>query len=354
MNTSKVAEIHSAALPGADVPVHSLANPMHEECWEWAKLRKMTLKQMDKFMALVPLVLRDEDLTSVNGIRITCRRLEQILELVYAKPRPRHIKRLRRRLKLCRQTLGTLRNCEAMLAWAERSIAGNDPYMEAWRGLREYLCSRRRPTAQQSLEKLGRVNVALPYLRIKRDLAMDTDQLRGSNGGIANLALTPAELVRQQITRSLRHRWRELEARLDRSHTDPSTHVVHGVRIAAKRLRCLIEVMSKLHMEGSAEVMEWLKSLQKTIGLWHDLEILEKMLRGILLNRESLRMSAAVTIQIEDLIQNNRTIKKASSQQFFMMTRRSADFDNVKKWVDGILHTRADQMGAAGGFTRPV
>src|SRR5579864_7327982 len=93
-----------------------------QESWEWTKLRKIALRQMDKFIDLLPVVLRNEDLTAVNRMRVTCRRLEEILDLIYVKPRPGHIKKLRRRLKLCRHTLGKLRNCDALLEVANNAI----------------------------------------------------------------------------------------------------------------------------------------------------------------------------------------------------------------------------------------
>jgi hypothetical protein len=88
-------------MKSARVPV------LEQQSWEWAKLRKIALRQMNKFIDLVPLVLRNEDLTAVNRMRVICRRLEEILDLIYVKPRPGHIKKLRRRLKLCRRTLGS-------------------------------------------------------------------------------------------------------------------------------------------------------------------------------------------------------------------------------------------------------
>jgi len=142
-----------------------------QQSWERAKLRKIALRQMDKFIDLVPLVLRNEDLTAVNRMRVTCRRLEEILDLIYVRPRPGHIKKLRRRLKLCRRTLGKLRNCDALLEVANNAIAVNPAESDAWQALRQYLQPLRTRTASMTLKKLGRVNLAMPYLRMKRDFA---------------------------------------------------------------------------------------------------------------------------------------------------------------------------------------
>ncbi|HSK42485.1 MAG TPA: CHAD domain-containing protein, partial [Candidatus Binatia bacterium] len=97
--------------------------PQDHTAWAWAKVRKIALRQMDKFIDLLPPVLRHEDLTAVNEMRVSCRRLEEILDLIYGKPRPGHIKKLRRRLQLCRRTLGELRNCDALLAVADNAVA---------------------------------------------------------------------------------------------------------------------------------------------------------------------------------------------------------------------------------------
>jgi CHAD domain-containing protein len=310
------------------------------EPWEWAKLRKIALRQMDKFIDLFPLVLRNEDLTAVNRMRITCRRLEQISELVYAKPRPRHIKKLRRRLKLCRRTLGRLRDCDAVLAMAERAIAAKKPDSDAWEILRSGLQSLRSQTAQNTLKKLGQVNLAVLYLRVKSDFDLGSKASHNGNAQ-ATAGHNATEIVYKRILRSLDGRWREFAAAVEKSHTDPGEHVIHGMRIAAKRLRYLVEVMAKLHIEGSKEALIWLKSLQHTVGVWHDLEILERLLRNILAHRKSFHVERLAGSHIQHLIRHNRETKKESAALFFKMTRNSRDYQHVRKWVAKLL--------AAGG-----
>ncbi len=291
-------------------------------------MRKMTLRQMDKFIELFPLVLRNEDLTASNRMRITCRRLEQLLELAYAKPRPRDIRKLKRRLKLCRHILGQLRDCDALLAVAERSIASKLPDGDAWEILRTYLHSRRQHTARMTLEKLGGVNLAIPYLRVKRDF----DSPRNSNTHLM-AKFGAKQVVYQRIVRSLDHRWREFASAVEKSHSDPCEHVIHGMRIAAKRLRYLVEAMNKLHMPGSEEALTWLKSLQRTVGVWHDLEIMERLLRNILAHRKAFHVEHLAENHIQHLIRHNRQTKKQSADCFFATTRNSHDYQKVKEWA---------------------
>jgi CHAD domain-containing protein len=314
------------------------------ESWEWAKLRKIALRQMDKFIDLFPLVLRNEDLMAVDRMRITCRRLEQILELVYAKPRPRHIKKLRRRLRLCRRTLGKLRDCDALLAVAEHSIAAHSPDEDAWKLLQEYLKTLRRRTAQATLTKLGRVNLAIPYLRVKYDF--DLNRNRRPRGPRAMAEPSATRIVYERILRSLDHRWGEFAATVEKSHRDPCEHVIHAMRIAAKRLRYLTEVMAKLHISGSEEVLAWLKSLQRTVGVWHDLEIMERLLRNILAHRKFFHIESLTESHIQNLVRHNRETKKESTARFFSMTRNSREYHDVKKWVAATLAGKAAKAQA--------
>lgn len=330
----------------ADLPVPSNVAthrlPQEEErseSWEWAKLRKIALHQMDKFIDLFPLVLRNEDLMAVNRMRITCRRLEQILELVYAKPRPRHIKKLQRRLRLCRHTLGKLRDCDALLAVAERSIAANPPDRDAWELLQNYLKTLRQRTAKITLTKLGRVNLAIPYLRVKHDF--DLSQTGKSPSSRAIVKARTAEIIYHRILRSLDDRWTRFSAAVEKSHSDPCEHVIHAMRIAAKRLRYLTEVMAKLHVEGSEEALTWLKSLQRTVGVWHDLEIMDNLLQDILAHRKLFQVEHLAEEHIKNLISHNRATKKESATRFFAMTRRSPEYRDVKNWVAARLAGKA-------------
>jgi CHAD domain-containing protein len=302
--------------------------------WEWARLRKFALHQMDKFIDLVPLVLRNDDLTSVNRMRVTCRRLEQVVDLLYVKPRPRDIKELRRGLRLYRRTLGELRNCDALLVLAEHCIAEQRPGNAAAEAMRDYLQQYREKIAIATLEKLGRINLAGSYLRMKSDFGLGTN-----HSGKIQKASTPlsAETVRERIMHSLADRWKEFVDAVERSHHDPGRHVIHRMRIAAKRLRYLTEVMAKLHIQGSKETLKWLISLQTSIGVWHDMEILEGKLREIMIHQRKLPGGHVVSVNIERIINHNRETKTESEKRFFPMTRHSPGYQKVKQWVASIV-----------------
>jgi CHAD domain-containing protein len=306
--------------------------------WEWTKLRKLALRQMDKFIDLVPVVLRDEDMTAVNRMRVYCRRLEEVLDLIYVKPRPRHIRKLRRRLKLCRRTLGELRDYDALLAAADNSIAMRSPDSEVWHALKEHLQSVRARTATKTLEKLGRVNLSVPYLRLKRDFALGPEETANTVNGKGTEMHPQVAVIYARIVRSLDRHWRDFADAVERSHRDPCENAIHGMRIAAKRLRYLAEVMNKLHIAGTVDTLSWVKTLQRTIGIWRDLEIMERTL-GEVAQGKAFRAGTVLAAQVDHVIRHNREIKQASTRRFFQMTRHSRDYQQMKHWVSDVLAT---------------
>ena len=335
------AKLPLTKVPGKAADLHE--NSAKQPLWEWAKLRKIALRLMDKFIDLVPVVLRDEDLTAVNRMRVYCRRLEEVLDLIYVKPRPRHIRKLRRRLKLCRRTLGKLRDYDALLAAADNSIATRSPDSEVWQALKEHLQSVRARTAAKTLEKLGRVNLSVPYLRLKRDFALGPEETVNNFNGKGSEVHPQVAVIYARIVCSLDRHWRDFADAVERSHHDPCENVIHGMRIAAKRLRYLAEVMNKLHIAGTIDALNWLKTLQRTIGIWHDLEIMERIIREVA-QRKAFHAEATIAAQVDHVIRHNREIKQASTKRFFQMTRHSRDYQQMKHWVSEVLATQGTRI----------
>jgi len=80
-------ESSEAPLPPAASPVEESAAARDEE--EWKKVRELAQKQLDRFMSFEPKVLRGDDPEAIHDMRVASRRLQQILDLVYPKPRSR-------------------------------------------------------------------------------------------------------------------------------------------------------------------------------------------------------------------------------------------------------------------------
>ncbi len=311
---------------------------------EWNRLRKLARHQLERLLLLVPEVLRDDDRTSVHELRVTCRRIEQMLDLLYPKFPPRHIRKLHRNVKRCRRAVGEIRDCDVYLSFVEGAMARSTSREKgAWQAVREYLRSRRARKIDGVFQKISRIKLAPAYIELRRDLDSARSRLnrtlqheaseRGDDW-VSKPAHPPVE-------HALAKSWRTLEAAVEESRAEPSEAVIHGVRIATKRLRYLVEIIEKFDVPGSSQVLAWLRTLQQAIGAWHDLEGLEQMMTKMLSHEEWRRDRPEVIRQIEKLLVENRELKRTSQAKFAWMMHNSKEYRVTRKWVLGIVRPRA-------------
>src|ERR1700733_9731281 len=71
-----------------------------------AKMRELALRQLNRFVSYEAKVLKGDDADAIHDMRVGSRRLQQVLDLLYPKPRVPEIRRMRRQFRRCRQILG--------------------------------------------------------------------------------------------------------------------------------------------------------------------------------------------------------------------------------------------------------
>lgn len=341
----EVKETTEAVEPDASASVEPLPpaaeRPAEAELLdEWEKVRKLALRQLDRFMALEPKVLRGDDRDAIHDIRVASRRLQQILDLVYPAPRAREIRRLRRKIRRSRRALSEVRNCDVLLQRVEETVAGKrTSRREAWTAVNHYLRQRRSASFEQALKKLSKVNLAIFYVRLKGHLAPDGSvPVPGRHEHSVPFAVEPvAEQFHDRVSKALETVWHAFETQIAESHRDPRVPVIHGVRIAAKRLRYLIEVIHEFDVPGSADALAWLRKLQQHLGDWHDLEVLEQMMIEMVARPEFLREHLDLAMGVEKLILRNRETKKSYEAKYFQITLDSEGGERVKEWVGYLL-----------------
>ncbi len=305
----------------------------------WGKVRQIARRQLDRFMSFEPKVLRGDDPGAIHDIRVASRRLQSVLNLLCPKPRPTEVQRLRRQVRRCRRALGRVRNCDALIERVEKRLGRKrTARREAWTAIRDYLLERRSEDFQKALRRLGKLNLPFFYVNLKRFLS--------SNG-----AVPPAQVAEglavpdspasqdfpQRFARELERVWGAFQNQIQLSHRDQGARVIHGARIATKRLRYLIEVGHRLNAPGSAEVLAWLRQLQTHLGDWHDLQVLERMMIEMVARPAFLRDHLDLAMEIEKLILANRSAKKRYEDTYTQMTRDSREFTRLKEWVGYLL-----------------
>ncbi|MBZ5513385.1 MAG: CHAD domain-containing protein [Acidobacteriia bacterium] len=306
----------------------------------WRKVRKLALRQLDRFVSLEPKVLRGDDPDAIHDLRVASRRLQQVLDLLYPAPRAAEVRKLRRKIRRSRGALGEVRNCDVQLQRVEGILARKrTARRKIWEAVRHYLRERRAENFEKAVRKLSKINLAVFYVHLK-DLLVPGGTGRATPQ--ADRTPTPAaEEFGTRVTQSLEGVWQRFEAQVSRSDQDSSASVIHAVRIAAKRLRYLIEVIHAFNVSGSGSTLAWLRSLQQHLGNWHDREVLEQMMIAMVARPEFLRDQMDVAMGVERLILQNRKQKQADQAKYFQMTADSAEFEKVREWVRGLLESPA-------------
>jgi CHAD domain-containing protein len=306
----------------------------------WKKVRKLALRQLDRFMSLEPKVLRGDDRDAIHDLRVASRRLQQVLDLLYPRPRPPEIRKLRRKIRRSRSALGEVRNCDVQLQHVERILARKRAARRpTWEAVRHYLLERRSQSFDKAMRKLSKINLAIFYVHLKDHLAPNGVGPHTHHNDPA-ATLTPEEF-HTRVAQSLERVWQRFETQVAHSQADASMGVIHGVRIAAKRLRYLTEVIHAFDVPGSDRTVAWLRSLQKHLGNWHDCEVLEQMMIEMVARPDFLRDRLETALEVERLILHSRAQKEAYRKKYFEMIQISADFDQVRDRVTDLLASPA-------------
>ena len=281
-------------------------------------------------------VLKGDDADAIHDMRVATRRLQQVLDLLYPKPRPQEYRRLRRQIRRCRQVLGDVRNCDVLLEMVGRSLGRKrSARREAWTAVEHFLLLRRSEIFLRAIRKIGKINLPSFYVNLKEFLHQAGEHAHPSEHHAQSV--TRPTRLRPGPVSALESAWNRFEEQIGTRIAIPRPEIIHGARIATKRLRYLLEVFHEFDVPGSADALVCLRQLQKDLGDWHDLEVLEQMMIEMLARREFLHDHLALAIQVEKLILRNRESKVALEEKYFRMSRGSAEMHRLTKWVTHLL-----------------
>jgi len=290
------------------------------------RVRSLALRQLNRLISYEAKVLKGNDPDAIHDMRVASRRLQLMLELVYPKPRPPAVRVMRRQLRRCRRVLGEVRNCDVLIEMAGRALGRKRAVRrEAWTAVQHYLVSRRGESFGRAMRKFGKLNLALLYTRLKESLAPRTPENHTHHPTAPDFG--------RQMAAALEPAWTAFLARIAHSLHRPRPETIHAARIAAKRLRYLLEVYREFEIAGSAERLLWLRHLQTHLGDWHDLEVLEQMVLEMLARPEFLRDQLPLAIDVEKLLLLNRRHKAGLEAKFVHIARESDEMNRLKEWA---------------------
>ena len=311
---------------------------------EWIKLQALALQQLDRFMSLEPKVLRGADPEAIHDMRVASRRLQQFLDLIYPPPAPRDVRRLRRRIQRCRRALGEVRNCDVLLQSVEKSLSSKrNSRREVWETAREYLHGRRSESFDTAIRKLGKTNVAALYVALKQHLVVNSagPEHSDSSQPLAESQVLDAAQFYERVGGCMDKAWKEFVEKVAESHRHTHVAALHAVRIAAKRLRYLVEVIEEFDVPGSRESSAWLRGLQQHLGDWHDREVMERALTEMVAQPGFVRDHLDTASDTLQLIRRNRRVKKRFEEKYREVTRHSAQYEYTKGWATHLISSPA-------------
>ena len=301
------------------------------------KVRGLALHQLNRFIAYEPKVLKGDDADAIHDMRVSSRRLQQELDLLYPKPRPPELRRLRSQLRRCRQVLGDVRNCDVLLEIVGQSLARKrTARRETWTAVQHFLLMRRSESFVRATRKIGKINLGVFYVNLKDFLHHDKAHEHSAEHHHHDPG-APHTAFAKDLTTALESTWSRFENQVAESHRHSRPELIHGARIATKRLRYLLEVFHEFGVPSSADALAWLRQLQNLLGNWHDLIVLEQMLIEMLARPEFLRDHLPLAMEIEKLILRNRENRAGLEAIYSQMSQDSVELHRWKEWVSYLV-----------------
>jgi CHAD domain-containing protein len=221
-------------------------------------------------------VLDLDDVEPVHDMRVATRRLRAALEVFEpCFPHKRHRKTLRR-VRALADALGVRRDLDVEIELLE-SLAGEvgSEDGEPLAALVEDLRARQ----QQANDDLAPFVAAKRLKKLRRRLAklvkVEAMKVRRVEG------LDPREPLRPNAARIVRTRLDELRGLADHALAPDAGAAQHDMRIAAKRLRYVLEIVGPCVGEEARAAHRAVKELQSVLGDLHDCDLMLPKVEGI-------------------------------------------------------------------------
>jgi len=215
------------------------------------------LKALDRDLPSV----REDDVEALHRARVASRRLREVLPVIEPESAgERHGRKIRRRVRRLTRALGGVRELDVALLLLDE-LQADHPDVGA--GAAATAAEVRRDRAERLAEMLRRMD------------EMEAATLAADLRAYEDARSAPSVAVqRRRLRERMARRARRLDDAVDAAGGLYASDRLHLVRIAAKQLRYVLELVDELAGVGTARPVATLKKAQDLLGRLHDLEIL--------------------------------------------------------------------------------
>ncbi|MCE3241594.1 MAG: hypothetical protein K0Q83_2101 [Deltaproteobacteria bacterium] len=235
---------------------------------------RLALTRLKKCVSIAPRLLVDHDPDDIHDLRVTSRRLQQVVSLMFPKPRRAKSRKVIRSLRDLRRDWGSCRNLDVDLALLQEKLESleTDGVRDAWSYVRGCLVELRAQELDRARKRLRRLDILAFIERTQRLFKA----VKIENVQDLNLEESFADTLAE---------WREAVAQAKSRHN--SKHL-HELRISGKRLRYRLEIIAELGNTAAKDQATSLKGLQEELGRWHDCHVLLQFVEELIQKPEFL------------------------------------------------------------------
>jgi len=248
-------------------------------------------------------VLATEGVEAVHKMRVTTRRLQASMDLL---EREMKLRKSKNKLRKWRRALSEVRNYDVFLDLIEKETVSRGRARRAQLQLvKAILQERRSRKATKVRQFLDGIDIDKIARRLGLTPAANVVAVASVDGVEVSTVtpVTPTVVIDEPrvagyAAERLDQRLAEFQSLVARSHPTNDPAELHQLRIAAKRVRYLLEIVSEIGYGDASRALAWLRTLQDRIGDWHDLEALEEEIISIVSNREFMKQNLAESSQM--------------------------------------------------------
>ena len=271
------------------------------------KLVDIIVSQLETLRTHHRAVLETGAVEAIHKMRVTTRRLQASLDLL---AREMKVRKLKRRLRNWRRKLSSVRNYDVFLELIEREAASRGRTRRQQLELVKTILQEKR---LQRAAKVGRFLQAINIDTIAIGLGLSGATVEPAS----ETMVIDEKRVAAYAAERLDQRLAEFQALAALSHPTNNPAELHQLRIAAKRVRYLLEIVQEMGFGNASRALTWLRTLQDRIGDWHDLEALEEEIIAVVSAPEFLKHHLAESSQMLNAAAHLQKKKEALVSRLF-------------------------------------